>query len=380
MPGNSNRVILGGGGKGGLCLPLELLPPLICRCCKFGCYVKILGEYNCETLRDRFLPHRKNTGKNFAAVSPNEWSPTVYVYKKYYITIYITRVGPPFAPILDPLLIIPPRLYYPSHTPDLPPSHQCPGACSPAHGRAGGGRQAPRINRPLLATSLASSPSIVFRTGQRAAILKNIKTLATYNNYTSHAISKLKRNGSATSPSLRSRLVSLISALLLRAVRSLEGSRPGLGGFYRCPHTTNYPCTHHARSRPRGTIIGRPAWGGLRCACLSPAGPPPRPLPRNRSRHFFLIYTHANAPFLHFFDSGRVVNHGPTSGECYLEYEKVTRAAFICAFSLVSPSNAPSLASQAIFHGRKWAGRREGKIRLVTIARFSWYAGISGIH
>ena len=38
-----------------------------------------------------------------------------------------------------------------------------------------------------------------------------------------------------------------------------------------------------------------------------------------------------------------------------------------------------SLASQAIFHGRKWAGRSEGKIRLVTIARFSWYAGISGI-
>ena len=29
---------------------------------------------------------------------------------------------------------------------------------------------------------------------------------------------------------------------------------------------------------------------------------------------------------------------------------------------------ATSLASQAIFHGRKWAGRREGKIRLVTIA------------
>ena len=53
--------------------------------------------------------------------------------------------------------------------------------------------------------------------------------------------------------------------------------------------------------------------------------------------------THMLTPFLYFFDSGRVVNHGPTSGECYLEYEKVTRAAFICAFSLVSPSNAPRL-------------------------------------
>ena len=148
----------------------------------------------------------------------------------------------------------------------------------------------------------------------------------------------MKRNGSATSPSLRSRLVSLISALLIRAVRSLEGSRPGLGGFYRCPlaHTTNYPCTHRARSRPRGTIIGRPAWGGLRCACLSPA-PPGSPA----IDHAFA--THMLTPFLYFFDSGRVVNHGPTSGECYLEYEKVTRAAFICAFSLVSPSNAPRL-------------------------------------
>ena len=28
----------------------------------------------------------------------------------------------------------------------------------------------------------------------------------------------------------------------------------------------------------------------------------------------------------------------------------------------------PSLASQAIFHGRKWAGRSEGKIRPVTVA------------
>ena len=131
---------------------------------------KILGEYNCETLRDRFLPHRKTRAKISQPLVPTSGLPR----SMYIKNIYTTRVGPPFAPILDPLLIIPPQLYYPSHTPDLPPFHQCPGACSPAHGRAGGGRQAPRINRPLLATSLASSPSIVFRTGQRAAI----KTLA----------------------------------------------------------------------------------------------------------------------------------------------------------------------------------------------------------
>ena len=31
---------------------------------RFGCYVKILGEYNYEMLRERFLPLRKSRPKN----------------------------------------------------------------------------------------------------------------------------------------------------------------------------------------------------------------------------------------------------------------------------------------------------------------------------
>ena len=84
-----------------------IIPAQVCQCRKFGCYVKILGEYNCEMLRDRFLPHRKTrafffrttcgNGGFFVAASPDEWSHTVYVYIYIYIIIYtyLYTSGPP---------------------------------------------------------------------------------------------------------------------------------------------------------------------------------------------------------------------------------------------------------------------------------------------
>ena len=71
----------------------------VCRCSKFGCYVKILGEYNCKMLRERFLPLRKTRPKYFritrgnsgcfAAARPDErsptgWSWTVCDYKRIF--------------------------------------------------------------------------------------------------------------------------------------------------------------------------------------------------------------------------------------------------------------------------------------------------------
>ena len=54
---------------------------------------------------------------------------------------------------------------------------------------------------------------------------------------------------------------------------------------------------------------------------------------------------HAPLPcFAPFFDSDRVVNHGPTSGERYVEYEKNDERHEREALKLlVSPSNAPRL-------------------------------------
>ena len=112
---------------------------------------------------------------------------------------------------------------------------------------------------------------------------------------------------------------SLLSSSALSARSRVHGQ--GSAAFIQ---RTRRSFTHLARSRPRTSCTpGWPASVGRIALRMSNPGPPHAPLPC----------------FAPFFDSDRVVNHGPTSGERYHEYEKKNderheREAFNIGFSL----------------------------------------------